>query len=72
MEKNKKSAQILRFMGICAKKEEPSFSLTFAEIQENAGIPIDPSFLNYTKELVEYEYPVGKISKKEQTILFHK
>ena len=46
--------------------------LTFEEIQKIAGIPIDHSFLNYKKELIEYGYQVGKISLKEQTVIFHK
>ena len=49
-----------------------SFKLTFEEIQEIAGIPIDHSFLKYKKELTEYGYEVGKISMKEQTVNFHK
>ncbi|MBQ1467761.1 MAG: hypothetical protein IIZ27_04720 [Solobacterium sp.] len=46
--------------------------LTFEEIQKIAGIPIDHSFLNYKKELMEYGYQVGKISLKEQIVIFHK
>lgn len=49
-----------------------SFKLTFEEIQNIAGIPIDHSFLKYKKELTEYGYQVGKISMKEQTVIFHK
>ncbi len=49
-----------------------SFQLTFEEIQKIAGIPIDHSFLKYKKELTEYGYQVGKISMKNQTVLFHK
>ncbi len=49
-----------------------SFKLTFEEIQNIAGIPIDHSFLKYKKELTEYGYEVGKISMKEQTVLFNK
>lgn len=49
-----------------------SFKLTFEEIQGIAGIPIDHSFLKYKKELTEYGYEVGKISMKEQTVVFHK
>lgn len=49
-----------------------SFKLTFDEIAEIAGIPIDHSFLNYKKELTEYGYQVGKISLKEQTVVFNK
>ncbi len=54
------------------KKGTNSFKLTFEEIQNIAGIPIDHSFLKYKKELTEYGYEVGKISMKEQTVLFNK
>ncbi len=49
-----------------------SMKLTFEEIQSIAGIPIDHSFLKYKKELTEYGYEVGKISMKEQTVIFKK
>ena len=49
-----------------------SFLLTFAEIEESAGIPIDHSFLKYKKELTEYGYQVGKISMKAQTVSFQR
>ena len=54
------------------KKGSQSFKLTFEEIQDIVGIPLDHSFLNYKKELTEYGYEVGKISMKEQTIIFNK
>lgn len=46
--------------------------LTFEEIQSISGIPLDHSFLKYKKELTEYGYEVGKISMKEQTVIFNK
>ncbi len=46
------------------------FRLTFEEIREIAGVPIDHSFLNFKKELMEYGYQVGKISMKGQTVTF--
>ena len=49
-----------------------SFMLTFKEIEEIAGIPIDHSFLNYKKELSSYGYKVGKISLKKQTVAFER
>ena len=49
-----------------------SFKLTFDEIAEIAGIEIDHSFLKFKKELTEYGYEVGKISMKEQTVIFNK
>lgn len=54
------------------KKESQSLKLTFDEIKDIAGIPIDHSFLKYKKELMEYGYQVGKISMKEQTVVFNK
>ncbi|GLB29428.1 hypothetical protein LAD12857_13510 [Lacrimispora amygdalina] len=53
------------------KKGSPSFKLTFDEIGEIAGIPLDHSFLTYKKELAEYGYQVGKISLKEKTVIFN-
>lgn len=49
-----------------------SFKLTFEEIQNIAGIPIDHSFLKYKNELIEYGYKVVKISMKEKTVIFNK
>jgi len=48
------------------------FKLSFEEIQNIVGMPIDHSFLKYKKELTEYGYQVGKISMKEQTVIFNK
>lgn len=50
----------------------PSFTLTFGEIEQLAGIPIDHAFLRYKKELTAYGYQVEKISMKEQTVRFKK
>ena len=49
-----------------------SFYRTFAEIKQIAGVSIDHSFLTYKKELMNYGYQVGKISMKEQTVVFQK
>lgn len=49
-----------------------SFKLIFEEIQNIAGIPTDHSFPKYKKELTEYGYQVGKISMKEQTVIFNR
>lgn len=48
------------------------FQLTYAEIEQIASVPIDHSFLNYKKELLEYGYRVRKISMKEQTVAFER
>ena len=52
------------------KDGSPTLKLTFEQIQEIAGIPIDHSFLQYKKELTDYGYQVGKISMKEQMVIF--
>ena len=49
---------------------KPTLKLTFDEIQNIAGIPIDHSFLKYKKELESYGYQVGRISMKEKTVNF--
>ncbi|MDD6034898.1 MAG: hypothetical protein PUC30_01690 [Lachnospiraceae bacterium] len=49
-----------------------NFKLSYEEIERIAGIPIDHSFLNYKKELLEYGYRVGRISMKEETVEFIK
>ena len=49
-----------------------SFRLTFDEIEKIAGFPIDHSFLNDKKELLNYGYKVGKISLKGKTVGFEK
>ncbi len=49
-----------------------SLLLTFEEIQNIIGIPIDHSFLKYKKELTAYGYETGKISMKEQTVAFYR
>ena len=54
------------------KNGDDKFSLTYAEIEKIAGLPIDHSFLTYKKELIEYGYKVGKISMKEQKVMFEK
>jgi len=50
----------------------PSLNLTFDEIQQIIGFPLDHSFLRFKKELLEYGYQVEKISMKNQTVLFSK
>ena len=49
-----------------------SFLLTFDEIEMIAGIPIDHSFLNFKKELLNYGFKVGKISLKNKTVVFER
>lgn len=48
---------------------QPELKLTFDQIQQIAGVPIDHSFLQYKKELLAYGYEVGKISLKDKTVI---
>lgn len=50
------------------KSGKAQLTMTFDEIGQIAGVPLDHSFLKYKKELCGYE--VAKISKKAQTVLF--
>ena len=52
--------------------EKQSCKLEFEEIKKIAGVSVDHSFLKYKKELMEYGWYVGKISMKEQTVIFNK
>lgn len=49
-----------------------SFRLSFSEIENILGFPIDHSFLKYKKDLVAFGFKVGKISMKEQTVTFER
>lgn len=46
--------------------------LSFAQVEEICGLPIDHSFLNCKKELLAYSWQVKKISLKQQTVAFEK
>ena len=45
--------------------------LTFEEIRQICGFPLDHAFLSCKRELEAYGYQVGKISLKQQTVQFH-
>lgn len=49
-----------------------NFKLSYDEIEDIAGVPLDHSFLKYKKELKLYGWQVGKISMKEKTVAFEK
>ncbi len=51
-------------------REKAPVEMTFDEVQQICGFPIDHSFLTFKKELLEYGYQVGKISLKNQTVHF--
>ena len=47
-------------------------SLSFREVEEICGFPIDHSFLSFKKELDAYGFKIGKISMKEKTVVVEK
>ena len=51
-------------------REKAPRELSFAQIQEICGFPVDHAFLTYKKELEAYGYAVGKISMKDKTVRF--
>lgn len=53
-------------------RNEDTITLTFEEIGEFSGFPIDHTFLQYKKELSEYGWEVGKISMKARNVLFNR
>ena len=55
-----------------ADREEDEFTLTFEQMEEIAGIPMDHSFLKYKKELRDFGWKTGKISMKNRTVAFER
>ena len=53
-----------------SERNESTLILTFDEIENIAGLPIDHSFLKYKKELSSYGFAVEKISMKDKTVKF--
>lgn len=49
-----------------------SFKMSYAEIENILGFPIDHSFLSFKNELSEFGFAVGRISMKEQTVSFER
>ena len=52
--------------------QEGSELLSFGQVEEICGFPIDHSFLTCKKELLAYGWQVKKISLKEQTVALEK
>ena len=49
-----------------------SLLLTFEEINNIIGFPMDHSFLTFKNELIDYGYHVAKISLKDNIVIFEK
>lgn len=52
------------------KTGESDLTMSFDQIEQILGFPIDHSFLNYKKELEPRGYEVEKISLKNKTVRF--
>ena len=46
--------------------------LSFSQVEEICGFPIDHSFINSKKEFLAYGWQVKKISLKQQTVALEK
>ncbi|MCW4388382.1 hypothetical protein [Limosilactobacillus oris] len=53
-----------------SQQDGTTVTLSFAEIEQAAGVPLDHSFLSYKKELIDYGWQVEKISLKKKTVKF--
>lgn len=53
-----------------SQQDGTTVTLSFAEIEQAAGVPLDHSFLSYKKELIDYGWQVEKISLKRKTVKF--
>lgn len=51
-------------------QEIDSLKLSYDEIEQIAGVPIDHSFLTYKKELLEFGWSVKKIYMKDKCVEF--
>ncbi len=56
---------------VCRRGED-NFCLSFEEIEQVLGFPIDHSFLSFKKELTGHGYEVVKISMKGKTVSFRR
>ncbi|MGM9940950.1 MAG: hypothetical protein ACI32N_03025 [Bulleidia sp.] len=48
------------------------FELTFDQMEQILGFPVNHAFLTYKKQLVQYGFEVVRISMKNRTVLFRK
>ena len=53
-----------------SQRDGDEHCLSFAKIEQVAGVPVDHSFLRYKKELTDYGWQVEKISLKKKTVKF--
>lgn len=53
-----------------SQQDGTTVTLSFAEIEQAAGVALDHSFLSYKKELLDYGWQVEKISLKKKTVKF--
>lgn len=55
-----------------AKVSDSNLQLSFTDIEQILGFPIDHSFLTFKKELSDYGWQVGKITMKGHNVTFIK
>ena len=65
-------SKYLKLWKYIKEQSSDTLKLTYDEIENIAGIPLDHSFLTYKKELLEYSWQVKKIYMKEKSVEFIK
>jgi len=65
-------SKYLKLWEYIKNQDEDSLKLSYDEIKQIAGIPIDHSFLTYKKELLEFGWSVKKIYMKDKCVEFKK
>ena len=62
-------SKYLKLWNYIKEQDLENLKLTYAQIEEILGFPIDHSFLTYKKELNDYGYIIKKISMKDKIIV---
>ena len=65
-------SKYLKLWEYIKEQSSDTLKLTYEEIENIAGVPLDHSFLTYKKELLEYGWQVKKIHMKEKCVDFEK
>lgn len=65
-------SKYLKLWEYIKEQSSDTLKLTYDEIENIAGVPLDHSFLTYEKELLEYGWQVKKIHMKEKCVDFEK
>ena len=65
-------SKYLKLWEYIKEQSSETLKLTYDEIENITGVPLDHSFLTYKKELLECGWQVKKIHMKEKCVDFEK